>query len=272
MTNLKTKVRKYAKKQIRRAGVALKKRYVAKKGGLNVAQIAKDVMTLKKVINSELKRTDVLVNGFHQESVGQLNGLSSGHHIQDISPSYIVQGNDYNQRSGNSIKLKSCMISGQFIQQASCNQKVRVAVEVWMRKQDNVGTAAAISQLYTDNRFVTGGSGPVYDLNSTRNPDYYNDYVLIRRKYVTVISDTVAPQNHQIANVKLPISFNRGKGQHCRWAIDGTYTDKQILIVARADCGNKSLSTSGTSIGVSTNATATGLFFNYQVQYFYYDN
>ena len=268
MANFKAKAKKYVKKQVKRAGGALKKRYVKRGGNLNVAQIAKDVMTLKKVINSEVKRTGDGVR-FHQDFVGQMNGTSSGHHIVDISPSFIAQGNNYNERSGNSIKLKSLMLQGQLVQQSACNQRVRVSIEVWMRKRDTVGIAAAISEIYQPNAFATGGS-PLYDYNSQREPDYYADWVCIRKIYRTVASDTVSPQINQVVNWKMPISF--GKGVHVRWDSSGTYTEKQILFIVRADCGNRSTSTAGSFGAVATNAINTGLSSNFNYQYFYYDN
>ena len=173
---------------------------------------------LKSVINSEVKRTG---DGARmvQSFVGQILGTSSGHYIDDLSPSFIAQGNNYDQRSGNSIKLKSFMITGQLVQQSAANQKIRVSVEMWMRKRDTVGTAAAILEIYQPNPFVTGGS-PVIDFNSQREPDYYSDWVCLRKKQVTVVSDTVSPQVNQVVNWKMPISF--GQGIHVRWDSSGS--------------------------------------------------
>lgn len=117
MANFKAKARKYVKKQVRRAGKAIKKRYVAKGGNLKVGQIAKDVMMLKRLVNAEKKRTTLGSTSFEAAHfTGQVNGNSSGHRIVDISPSAINQGNGYNERNGNSIKLHSLVIKGQFIQ------------------------------------------------------------------------------------------------------------------------------------------------------------
>lgn len=269
MPNFKSKVRKYAKKQVRRAGVALKKRYVSKKGGLKYQQIARDVMRLKSLVNAELKRT---TDGgrVHQERVGQINGLSSGHYINDISPSFITQGNNYDQRNGNSIKLKSMIIQGQLHQLPNCNQRTGVSIELWMRKRDTVGVAAAIHEIYQPNPFVTGGN-PVYDFNSQREPDYFADWVCIRKMVKYVRSDTISPQVSQVVNFKMPIKFGNN-GVHVRWDSAGTYTERQIVLLVRADCGNRSPSTAGLFGGVTTNSTDTALSFNYNYQYFYYDN
>lgn len=265
------KTKTYLKKQAKKAGKYLKKRYT-KSGaplGLNMKNIASDVAKLKTLVNAELKRTGDGAR-VHQELVGQINGLSSGHHVNDISPSFITQGNDYNQRSGNSIKLKSMILQGQLVQQSATNQKVRVSIEVWMRKRDTIGLAAIVPEIYQANPFVTG-AGAVYDFNSQREPDYYADWVCLRKIQKTVISDSLSPQINQVANWKLPIRFGKN-GIHVRWDSSGTYTEKQIALVVRADCGNRSTSTTGTFGGVATNATSTALACNYNYQYFYYDN
>lgn len=248
------------------AGRALKKRYMPK-GHLNVSQIAKDVMMLKSVVNAEVKRTGDL---YQQSAVGQINGTGSGHYIYDLSPSGIALGTAYNQRTGNSIKMKSLFINLQFIQQSATNQNTRGVVELWMRKQDTVGVVAYANELYNPTAFVTGGVGQVIDFNSTRNPDYYNDYVMVRRKRFGVPGDALNPSINRVANVKMPVSF--GKGIHCRWNTSGTYTDKQFCVVVRLDSGNLSSTTAGTWGRVPTNAINTGLDLGLQYEWFYYDN
>lgn len=262
-------VKKYVKKQAKRAGKYLKKRYTTKKGSLNVKQIVKDVQMLKNVINAEVKRTG---DQYHQSSVGQINGTGSGHYVYDISPTMLTLGTAYNQRTGNSIKLKSGYINLQFIQQSATNQNVRGIVEIYMRKQDTVGIVAYANQLFNPTAFVTGGVGSVIDYNSTRNPDYFNDYIMIRRKHFNVPGDALNPSINRTANVKLPISFAKKNGQHCRWDTSGTYTDKQFCVVVRLDSGNLSSLTAGTWGRVPTNAVNTGLDLGLQFEWFYYDN
>lgn len=270
MPNFKSKVRKYAKKQVRRAGVALKKRYVSKKGGLKYQQIARDVMRLKSLVNAEKKRTDLESSAYYfSGAVGQVQGTNAGHRILDISPSSIVQGNDYNQRNGNSIRLHSCVIKGQLRQQTSTNQAIRVAIDLFVRKTDIASLGSLDSELYSQTPFVTGGTQNIIDYNSVRNPDYFNDYYRIGGKRLVVRSDTISPQTPSLVNFTLPIRF---RNLHAKWNKLGSYEQSQIIIVLRCDNGNCGTSVVSTHNNIASTGTNTGLNFSLQWQYFYYDN
>lgn len=248
------------------AGRALKKRYT-RKGNLNVSQIAKDVMMLKSVINSEKKRTTLGAGSFESAHFcGQVNGSSSGHQILDISPSSIAQGTDYNQRTGNSIKLHSLVIKGQFIQMTNTSQKVRVSVDIFMRKTDVASPAKLLAEVYSLNPFP---STPVLDYHSVRNPDFYGDYMLLASRRLYVASDTVSPQTNACVNYTIPIKF--GPKVHAKWTTAGAYESVQIFYVVRLDSGNQA-STASSIVNIPTGVAETGLFHVNQWQYFYYDN
>lgn len=267
----KSSVQKYVKKQGKRLVKAAKKRYT-KRGaplGLNMKQIAADVMTLKKLVNAEKKRTTLDSNSYEfRGSVGQLNTAVSGHHIQDISPSAIVVGNGYNQRNGNSIKLHSLVIKGQLIQQANTVAATKVIIEVWMRKTDIVTTAVAEAQIFNGNPFVTGLASSLYDYHSVRNPDYFNDYIRLAAKNVKVQSDNLSPSTPMVSNFTIPLLLN----QHAKWNQAGLYEQNQYIVTMRADNGNMSAIVPAGIGSVATVAASTGLDIAYQWQYFYYDN
>ena len=66
-------------------------------------KVMKDVNIMKQMINSEKFRLETKVDGL---GVAQLNINASGHYIVDVTP-VPAQGDGYNNRQGNSIRLHS---------------------------------------------------------------------------------------------------------------------------------------------------------------------
>lgn len=271
----KQNAKKYVRKQVRRAGVALKKRYVAKKGGLKIGQIAKDVMTLKRLVNAEKKRTGWLA--FSGQTLGQVKGDLTGHTLHMLSPTnpggtnpIIDQGVAFNQRSGVSVKVVSGIIKGQFIQQSAANQDIRVVMEVYHVPNQILATSSITPQLYDFNAFAGNGQICV-DTTSSRIPEYFRDYRLITRKSMHVRADTVASENNTVVPFQIPIRFKNGL--HWKWNKENnTFVEGEIFVILRASSGNASTGTASTVSNIGVTAPNTGLSYSFMYQWFYYDN
>lgn len=261
------KALRYVKKQARRAGKYLKKRYVSK-GSLNLTALKKDVMKLKTLVNAEKKSTDDQDLNYRvaSQNIAQLNVNNTGAYIGEISPFLISQGTNYNQRTGNSIKLHALVIKGQIIGQIGLNNKMRIILEVWMRRaQDITTTSVVFNELFNVNNFT---APKVVDYNSQRDRDHFSGYARIASKHVVLSADTINSQITQVNNFTIPMKLR----QHAKWNTANTYIAPQYFITARCDTGNLSASNIGTVTGVPTNALSTGAILSYTWQYFFYDN
>lgn len=261
------KAKAYVRKQAKRGYAYAKKRYV-KNGSLNLNSVKKDVMRLKALVNAEKKSTNDQDASYRvlDQGVAQLNTNNAGFHIREISPDSIAKGTDYDQRTGNSVKLHSLVIKGQVRGQISLNNKMRLIIEVWNRKAAALaGTTTIINELFDDNSFI---NPPLIDYNSTRDKFHYKDYYRMGYKQVTLSADTLSSQITSVSNFTIPMKMN----QHATWNAANNYIAPQIFIVVRCDTGNYSASAAGTVTGVATNNTNTGAILSYSWQYFFYDN
>ena len=261
------KALRYVKKQARRAGKYIKKRYYSK-GSVNLNAIKKDVMKLKSLVNAEKKCSDDQDSNYKVSSqpIAQLNINGTGAYIGEISPFLITQGTNYDQRTGNSIKLHSLIIKGQILQQINLNNKMKIIVEVWMRKAQDITTPAVVfNELFDLNNFL---SPKLVDYNCTRDRDHYSGYTKLASKHVVLSPDTVSGQITQVSNFTIPMKLR----QHAKWNTANTYIAPQYFITARCDTGNLNSTTAGSVTGVPTNNMNTGAILSYSWQYFFYDN
>lgn len=262
-----TRAKQYTKKTAKKIYKYAKKRYTSK-GRLNLKQISSDVYHLKKLVNAEKKSTNDQSTDYRvqDQGIAQLNTQIAGYHIKEISPSGIIQGNNYDERSGNSIKLHSLVIKGQVRGQISLNNKMKLIVEVWHRKAAaSAGTSTVMNELFDDNAFLTPA---LIDYNSSRDKFHFKDYRRVGYKHLTMAADTLSTQITQVANFTIPMKLN----QHATWSFNGNYISPYFYITVRADTGNYSATGAGTVAGVPTNSTNTGAIISYSWQYFYYDN
>ena len=260
------KARSYVRKQAKRGYAYVKKRYV-KNGSLNINSVKSDVAMLKKLVNAEKKSTNDQSTDYRiiDTGVAQLSTNAPGYYIKDISPSGIIKGTSYDERTGNSIKLHSLVIKGQVRGQSALNNKMRLIIEVWNRKAAAItGPSTAINELFDDNSFLVPA---LIDYNSTRDKFHYKDYYRMGYKHVTLSADTVSSQITSVSNFTIPLKLN----QHATWNFSDTYIAPQIFITVRCDTGNFN-ATAGTVVGVATNAINTGAILSYSWQYFFYDN
>lgn len=258
MVKFGSRVRKFVKRGARAVGKLAKKRY-APKGKLAMGQIVKDVMMLKKLVNVEKKRFDLVASS---ASIAQVNGLSSNaFYVQDLTP-IPISGSGYNQRSGASIKIVSGFMKLQVWQQINNNHTMKFRLELWKVKGETVTPSNMVSQLYLLNQ-----ANGLIDSNSLRNPDYFGDAKKILTKSFTLksqFSNDVA-----ITDVKIPIKLQH----HVRYDTDTTtVVDGQIFMLILADSGNKSSSVVSTTPNIPITAINSGALFNQDIKWYFVDN
>lgn len=157
----------------------IKKRYYNKrKGAVRFGQIARDVASLKKAINSEKKHhLQIPASG----TFAQFNSIAastSGHLFQEISPN-VVQGVGSNQRVGNQFKLTgACM---EFQLEKLPNMHGTCSYKIMIIQQQNGNDALDIADLLEGNHFIT--TGTIYDTHSQRNQMQMSNMKVIKTIY-----------------------------------------------------------------------------------------
>lgn len=270
--------KKYAKKQFNRAKGYAKKRYTQKGAplGLNMKNIAHDISMLKKVINAEKKHFGplMLVNPY---SVGQVSINGQGSTAFVATPgTNMVEGTGRENRTGNSVKAHAFNYDFQVIAQASQKNIATLIFELYRVPNQiiDVGSLGTIltclSQVYVPNKWLGDGI-TYYDSNSSRNPDYFKDYKLVRRKIVRVIPD--AQSNTYIKTFR--VGYKPKGGLHQRYAKSpsGTisYQDGQLIWIVRCSNGNAGGSAS-TVTGAAETTAATGFDISCSMDMYFYDN
>lgn len=260
----KKAVAKIARKGMRKAGQAIKKRYYGK-GKFNVAKLMNDVAMVKRMVNAEKKATSININN---QVFGQVLGNSAGYHSNDITP-VPSQGIGSAQRNGNSIKICSWHMTAQIIQQASSTQAVNYKMYMFRIKGEPLTSPATfVTEHWNSNNFV-GGGGSIVDYNSQLNPAEYNNAQLLYFKTFRIQPDQISNQTgFRTINIG-------GKLQHhVRYLSDGsnTISQGQIYLVILADSGNCSPVTASTLSNIPVSAVNTGCTINYHLRWYYYDN
>lgn len=268
---------KFIKRVAKKVGGAVKRRYFKGKGYRNpkLAQMAKDVMYLKGVLNPE-KKNFVLSTAGTAIPVGQVSGpASNGGYSFDMTPTP-AQGTTSITRNGNSIKLHSSYIRFQFSQMPSTTNPIKVKIMIILVKGQPLassGYANTAAVWLNPNPFITGGT--IYDYNSDMNPDYFGTIKVLRTKTLRVAQDQFSGSN-QIVNVNMPMKYFRGKGHHVRFVADGSTSlaDGQLICLITCDNGNISGTNASTLSGapLQSSAVTTGLYMSYVIEHYYYDN
>lgn len=259
------------KKFVSKAKKYVKKRYNV--GGkrpaksVNTAQITADVMKLMSMVNAEKKLNNI---GTISSPVGQVAGNITGTLCLDVTP-MMAEGADQFTRNGISIKLHTQLWQIQLSQQSGATCANTFTFELWLNKGPVLDQATLLAQVYDPSVF----SG-VIDITSTRNPDHFKDYQLIR-KIKRKLTDPSYAGDLTNTTFTVPVKFNRGKGHHIRYTGTGStnyLTDVQagqIFIICRADNGNRHAVNIST-LPVAIKALNTGITFNWAVKTWYYDN
>lgn len=239
--------------------------------GANMAYQLYKTAQLASMINAEKKRY-VMAAG--SNALGQTSlATGAGYYALDITPTP-QQGTTSITRTGNSIKLCSSFYQFQFSQLAQCTSPVKVRIIIFKAKgQVYSNVATAISNLLSLNPFVlNGGSPAIVDYNSSYNPDFYGQFEIIKEKKLTVKPDQFSGQN-TITDIKFGLKYNRGKGHHIRYTVDGNAipSEGQIMMVMLCDNGNATTTASTLSNALNTGAS-TGLNMNQNIIHYFYDN
>lgn len=229
MKDYKTIAKKYVKKQGKRAYKAAKARYVTK-GGPNVANIYKDVMMLKALVNVEKKRSDNTSTG--AIGFGQTAGVGvTGAFSQQINPT-IAQGLTGATRTGNSVKLVSGCLDMYFNQSVNTINQVKIRWILVCRPDSSliIASSSALTNVYEINPFSA-----VIDYHSNRDPEFFSQYKMIKTGTVTLQQDQLAG-GIAYAQVKIPMKFNH----HLKYNTDASTTSvkNQFYLFATCDQGD----------------------------------
>jgi len=278
---------KKVKRGLRKAGAALKKRYMAKPGGrkstggVRVAKMAKDIMYLKSVLNPEKKRFEAALDV--ATKIGQINATNPAGTVVITDGSYFIdctpvptQGVTYSTRNGASIKLHSSIWHFQFVQELNTISEIKLTLELFDVDGETYTGFNYIKERYLVNPFVkdtiSGTPIGVRDKNSQINPDNFMKGKCIARRNLTLKADTVSGARN-IIDLKLPVLYNKGKGHHVRFDKDGQAVEHgQLLLCIRADRGNIGTVTATNVTGVPDTAVNTGCNVVWNRVDYFYDN
>lgn len=279
MRNFFRKVGRVARRAYRsKAGKAIRKVTRQRYGtwrSPNVGAIAKDVSMLKGMINAEKKR--ITQSSSAQTQIGQYawNGTvnSNAYFVLDVTPSP-SQGTTLSTRNGASIKLSSSYLQFQFYQQSATQHPMKFRIYLIQVKGGIQTPATVASQFLQPNKFIAleQSGTAIYDYNSERHPDYFNQYRVIRKKDVFLMPDATSSMV-AIKNVKLPVRYGRGKGHHIRFQGDtGNLANGQLVCLIVADSGNAGGTAGGITTAAPVSAANTGAILQYDFVHYYYDN
>lgn len=259
---------KYIKRLGRAVGRRLRKRYIAKKsGGLRVGRLAKDVMYLKSLVNSEKKR---FTYSTFDQVVGQIAATSAttavdGLFVTDLTPN-MGQGVTNSTRSGSSIRCCSINFQCQVKQQSSGQSPIRLKF-LWVL---NKGITTSTTN-FANNYILTNGFNGYRDYNSSINPDFIKNFVILRKKSVYIPADNLSSQL-QIKDFRVGFKFKQG--HHIRYdANTSTVNAGQMFLLVVADSGNsQNIAYTGASNGLTQVGANTGANINFIQTLYFYDN
>lgn len=237
------RLRKVAKKVVKYA----KKRYGSKGGR---SRLVKDVAMLKHLVNVEKKRFDVTQST--SQAVGLLNTAGvSGAYSTTITP-YPLEGVTQGARIGNSIKIVSACMDVGFAQQSATVNKIKLRWYIVCREDNgfNYTASTSLNQFLEVNPIST-----VNDYFSSRDPEYFSAFRVIKQGVVSLGSDTVT-NSRQNAQIKVPLKLNH----HLKFNTDAstTTTKNQFYLFVTASDGDIAIN--------------TGIGMTYNIRWYYTDN
>lgn len=216
-----------------------------------LSNIAKDISMLKHLVNVEKKKTDVTLST--PTGIGQFQQTSlatTGCFVQRLTPT-IAQGVASNQRTGNSLKLVSAMVNMNFVQQTSNADSMKLKWYIINVPEEDMGLSDVENKFFEENPF----SG-VIDYNSSRDPEYFTQFKVVRTGNVYLKADPTHLTPSSNANVKCPLRLNH----HLKYNANDTEvsTKNQFYLYIIADRGD---------INANTGATI-----QYNTRWYYTDN
>lgn len=237
-------------------------------GGMKLAQ---DIAMVKGILNAEKKR--YRITSSETGLVGQVEFVSSGHEVIDATP-YISQGVTATTRNGASLKLTSSYIQFQYYQQGGTNHPMKIKMFYLWTDDADMTISDVAPRFLLPNRWIQNYNGGinVYDFQSARNMDHYKNFKVLSTKTFVMRADSLSGQT-QVNTVRMPIRYNRGKGQHVRYDTNSnTVTNGKFFILILADTGNCDPVQTSTLSGVPIGAHSTGAFLNWDILHYYVDN
>ena len=238
------------------------------------AKVARSVHTIARLasmLNAEKKHHEIVSPTTYPE-VGQCNYNSSGGAAIDITP-IMSQGVTATTRTGASIKLHSSYMQFQFFHQANAVNNIKGVIYIFQVLGNPQLSASAVGSMFLPNKWVSTNNTGVnlYDYNSQINPDTFGQFKIITKRKFTVKSDSVTAANMP-TSLNIPLKYNRGKGHHIRFSGDtNIVTNGQMIMAIFVDNGN--IGTSSSTIqGIPSNGASTGLYYQYDIKHYYYDN
>ncbi len=265
-------IKKYFKKQVKKAGRYAKKRYFKGKGYSQpkYGTMYNDLQKLKRIVNSEKKQWVKANTPGTLVTLGQVDENASGAAVVDITPKPTQDATD-SGRNGDSIKAVSCVINFNFIQQTSTVCKINFFLEIWYTAKPQVDINNNIVNLLYKNDPTLNGSG-IITYSSHIDQDYRQLFKLISRRKLSVTMDRISGSSG-MKPYKLNLSLNKGFGTHIKF-IENTDTPAvgQFVMILRADRRNSSTANASTLSGVIDTAANTGIKFSYNTTWYYYDN
>jgi len=260
----------YAKKRVgravRRTGARAYKKvihpYVSKKKGYNNRmKLYKEVSAIKKMLNAEKKEIRTYISNT-TTALGQINvNTNNAYWQQDITP-IIPQGVSDGQRNGDSVKLVSLQIKGQFIQQSSAVLPVKV--RVYIVQVNGTPEGVDIGNFLVQNP-ITG----CYDWNSIRNKDRFKNYTVLMTKSFRIASDQYSGQGGTFKDFRIGLKF---PNRHLNYlSATNVISNGQILMYMVTDSGNIG-ATNSTNTVIPVIHSSTGLNLRYTCDAWYYDN
>ena len=252
---------KFAKKALSKGKRYFKKRYLRKGSGygtgLRLNKLAKDVLTIKRSLNTEKKYIDT--GEVATTPVGQCNVNASGNVYTDITPRPPV-GTGFQDRVGKSIKVVAMSLEYQLVQQTNTVGARRFCLYVIKTKGEPQGT---VGTEFMDTNPITG----VIDYMSNRDVNFMKKYQVIAKRNIYLKDDSLSGQA-QIATGKIIMKLNH----HVQFDDNTTqYTDGQIGWFIVADSGNAGTSASTLS-NVAVSTALTGASLQTYSRFWYVDN
>lgn len=236
-----------------------------KKGKLSLTRVLKDVNMIKGMLNTEKKR--VYQTQTSPQTVGQINFNTSGHFLLDITPQP-AQGVGFDQKTGNSIKWTSSFMEFLFQGQSGMISGVKLKIQIVKVVGLPFATLTNVMGQFVQNNFFIN-NGVVYDITSSRDPDFFKNFRVLKTKYVYMAPDSISGEPN-IKNVKIGL---KNLERHVRTDNNSaTISEGQVFLLITADRGNTSAASASTLNNVSISAVSTGVSFNYNFTHYYVDN
>ena len=205
----------------------------------------------------------------------------------DITP-VPLQNNETNGRVGSQITLTSSYLKLQYQQQsATSTWPFRVKTLIVENTGPSVSASQAMTDMFQNNPFTysSANTAGFIDFNSTRQPDNFKNYRIIRQMVTKVPIDPYYAAGNlgalQIKETTMKLKYNRGKGHRIRYLQNNTanltanVSAGQIFLMMLVDYGqtsnaNQQLTDVNRSI-VGSQLLSSGLLANFHLTHYYTD-